>query len=87
MAYDNNNSGFLARNDNRSSEKHPEFKGAATVGGAEYWVSGWVRQGKPGSKMAGKNFFSLSFTPKEERPAPRQKPQPQKDEFSDDIPF
>lgn len=88
MAYDNNNTGFLARNDKKESDKHPDFRGSITVDGAEYWLSGWVRQGKPGSKMAGRQFFSLSLSPKDEKkgsskPAAAAK----QDDFSDDIPF
>ncbi|CAB4197141.1 hypothetical protein UFOVP1304_15 [uncultured Caudovirales phage] len=89
MAYDNSNSGFLARNDKKQSDKHPDFRGAATVAGTEYWLSGWVKEGKPGSKMAGQKFFSLSLTPKDEmaKPAPAPVKAVVMDDFSDDIPF
>lgn len=62
--YDNNNSGVLFKNDRKESERHPDFKGNAEVNGVEYWVSGWKKQGKSGN-----TFISLSFQPKEARPA------------------
>jgi hypothetical protein len=54
------NSGTLSRNDRRETDKQPEFKGNAEVGGVEYWISGWVKESERGK------FFSLSFTPKDE---------------------
>jgi hypothetical protein len=31
MTYDNSNSGMLARNDKKETEKHPDFKGSINV--------------------------------------------------------
>lgn len=64
MSYDNTNSGMLARNDRKETEKHPDFKGAINVDGKDYWLSAWVKEGKPGGKMEGRKYFSLSVTPK-----------------------
>jgi hypothetical protein len=72
MSYDNTNSGMLARNDKKETEKHPDFKGSINVDGVEYWLSAWVREGKEGGKMAGRKFFSLSVSPKEQT-APQKK--------------
>jgi hypothetical protein len=72
MSYDNTNSGMLARNDKKETEKHPDFKGSINVDGVEYWLSAWVREGKEGGKMAGRKFFSLSVSPKEQA-APKPK--------------
>jgi hypothetical protein len=58
MTYDNTNSGMLARNDKKETEKHPDFKGSINVDGVEYWLSAWVREGKEGGKMEGRKFFS-----------------------------
>lgn len=65
MAYDSTNTGMLARNERKEKPTHPDFKGSAVVGGTEYWISGWTKDGKPGSKMEGRKFFSLSFEPKQ----------------------
>jgi hypothetical protein len=66
MSYDNTNSGMLARNDKKETEKHPDFKGSINVDGVDYWLSAWVKEGKPGGKMEGRKFFSLSVSPKEQ---------------------
>jgi hypothetical protein len=85
MSYDNTNSGMLARNDKKETEKHPDFKGSINVDGVEYWLSAWVKEGKEGGKMAGRKFFSLSVSPKEQAPVPQKKAQ-SFDQLEDDIP-
>jgi hypothetical protein len=103
MAYDNNNTGMLAKNERmREGKKDPEYTGFVTVDGQEYWLKAWVREGKEGSRMEGKKFFSLALDPKDapapaprERPAraaaparPARQPAPQQhDDMDDDIPF
>jgi len=99
MAYDNNNTGMLAKNERmREGKKDPEYTGFVTVDGQEYWLKAWVREGKEGSRMEGKKFFSLALDHKEPAPAPAPRerqarparqpaPQPQYDDMDDDIPF
>lgn len=89
MPYDNTNSGILARNDRKQQDGHPDFSGSINVEGVEYWLSGWTKEGKAGSKLEGKRYFSLSLKPKDvaapaaaARPAPAPAPLPE-----DDIPF
>ena len=66
MAYDNTNSGIMYRVDDRKSERHPEFTGSVNVNGEDFWLSGWVNDGKPGGKMEGKKYFSIKLSPKEQ---------------------
>jgi hypothetical protein len=81
MAYDNTNSGILARNQRKTEEKHPEYTGQINVNGVDYWLSAWVKERKDGS---GK-FFSLSVRAKDEqKTTPRHLPQQDEDS---DIPF
>ncbi len=77
--YDNTNSGALFRNDDRKSDRHPEYTGSINVAGTEYWLSAWVRE----AKGSGKKFFSLSVRAKD---APRAEPKPEP-ELNDDVPF
>ena len=87
-SFDNTNSGILARNERKAQPNHPDFTGTINVGGVDYWLSGWTKEGKPGSKMDGKRFFSLSVKPKEAAAAPKQKAPPAAtDDLDDDIPF
>ena len=98
--YDNTNSGMLTRNDNKQANNHPDYRGSINVNGEEYWLSGWIKSGREGTKLAGKKYFSLSVTPKESRvPEQRpsvhrgapQRPRPshshEESEFDDDVPF
>ena len=88
MAYDNTNSGLLARNDRKTQDAHPDYTGSVNVDGREYWISGWVKEGREGSKMVGRKFFSLSFRAKDEQPKQQVKAQAQhQDDLNDDIPF
>ena len=85
--YDNTNSGLLARNERKESEKHPDLTGTINIEGKEYWLSAWSKRGKSG-KLEGKPFFSISVKPKDaqhERPKTLAEQSP--DEFNDDIPF
>ncbi len=87
MAYDNTNSGMLARNKRREKDTHPEYTGTLNVEGTEYWVSAWIKEGKPGSKLEGEKYFSIALTKKDApRTASKPAPTPASDSL-DDIPF
>jgi hypothetical protein len=81
--YDNKDRGVLYRNENKTSENHPDYSGSVNVGGVDYWLSGWLKE----SKKDAKKFFSLSVRPKTDAaPKPVNKPVKQVD-MDDSIPF
>jgi hypothetical protein len=55
----------MARNERRTTDKHPEFSGSINVEGVEYWLSAWVNEGKAGGKLEGKKYFSIKLSRKE----------------------
>ena len=57
--YDNTNRWTLFKNDRKDSDKHPDYSGTLNVDGVEYWIAGWIKEGKRGK------FFSGSIKPKE----------------------
>jgi len=67
MAYDNTNSGLLAKNQRKERDTHPDYTGSINVGGQEYWLSAWIKEGREGSKLEGQKFFSLALQPKQEQ--------------------
>jgi hypothetical protein len=78
MEFDNTNRGILTKNQNKSSDKHPDLSGSLNVDGVDYWLSGWTKEGKSGK------FLSLSVKPKDAKPAKKQQVE---DDPNDPIPF
>ena len=64
MAYDNTNSGLLAKNDKQGNDSRPDYRGSINVDGTEYWLSAWIKTGRDGTKLAGQRYMSLSVQPK-----------------------
>jgi hypothetical protein len=80
--FDNTNRGALFRNDKGDNAKRPDYTGKLNVGGVDYKLSAWLREGAKGK------FLSLSVQPVEEqRPAPKATPKPAVPEFDDDLAF
>lgn len=100
--YDNTNRGALFPNQDKASDRHPDFKGSINVDGVEYFLDAWQKV----ARASGSEFLSVSIKRKdkqpgqqaprqEQRPAPRAPaPAPQRaapatgfDDMDDDIPF
>ncbi len=56
------NSGALFPNDRKETDNHPDRTGSCRIGGVDYWISGWIKEGDKGQ------YMSLSFKPKEAKP-------------------
>ena len=50
--YDNTNSGVLFTHA-KKADNQPDYKGKINVGGKDYDLAGWVKQGKKGPFLAG----------------------------------
>ena len=71
--FDDKNRGVLFRDEKKSKPEDRDYSGSINIGGTEYWLSGWIKTSRKGSK-----FLSLSVKPK----APVEKP-----DFNDEIEF
>lgn len=60
MIYDNNLSGALFKNDKKTKDTDPLYKGNCEIDGRSFWVSSWVNKSKDGV-----SYMSLKFTPKD----------------------
>lgn len=58
--YDNTNRGVLFKNDRKEKDSHPDYKGSVNVGGTEFWLSAWIKEGQKGK------FMSLSVQAKDD---------------------
>lgn len=79
--YDDTNTFVLFVNDKGDNPKRPDRTGTLNVGGVEYKMSGWIRQGKNGP------FLSGQIEPKAAKPAPAAKMASKADDFDSDLPF
>lgn len=71
------NSGTLFKNDRKTKDNQPDYKGKLNVEGTLYDIAAWVKEGKRGK------FLSLRIS--EPQPGGRLGSQIERD--SDDIPF
>ena len=86
MAYDNNMTGALFKNE-KTKDTQPDYKGTAQIAGKTYWVSGWIKVAGPNAKVPGSKFMSLALEEKAEfAPTPVRTPSPAMD-YDDTLPF
>jgi uncharacterized protein (DUF736 family) len=75
-----NNTGAIFKNDKKTAETHPDYKGKVNVNGADMEVALWVKESKTGMK-----YFSATFQEPYIKPvlSPPAEPFAQ----DDDLPF
>jgi uncharacterized protein (DUF736 family) len=77
-----NNTGAIFKNDKKTAETQPDYKGKVNVNGADMEVALWLKESKSGMK-----YFSATFQEPYVRPAISDAPaEPFKLE-DDDLPF
>jgi uncharacterized protein (DUF736 family) len=69
--------GSLFKNDKKTAENQPDYRGTVNVGGVNYTLAGWAKEAKNGSK-----FLSLKIQ-KEGENKPTQATTP----ANNDLPF
>ena len=74
------NSGAIFNNERKEKPNHPDRTGQATIGGVDYWVSGWLKE------KGGKKYLSLAFKVKD-APKSNSKPQGRQQNADEDIPW
>ena len=53
MKYDNTNRGALFRNDDKTDDKHADYRGSVNVEGTEYWINAWINEFKEWHQIYG----------------------------------
>jgi hypothetical protein len=57
--FDNTDRGVLYRNENKTSENHPDYSGSVNVAGTDFWLSGWLKESKKDQRHAYKDYSAL----------------------------
>ena len=78
--YDNELSGVIFRQEEKKTDKSPDYWGKCQVDQVEYKLSGWIKEGKKGK------FISFELTPADEQQQPRRESPPMP-EYDGDLPF
>jgi len=73
-----NNTGAIFKNDKKTSENQPDYKGKVNVNGADMEVALWLKESKSGTK-----YFSATF----QEPYVKPEARVVTDEQDDDLPF
>ena len=73
-----NNTGAIFKNDKKTSENQPDYKGKVNVNGADMEVALWLKESKAGTK-----YFSATF----QEPYVKPEARVVTDEHDDDLPF
>lgn len=83
-----NNSGAIFKNDNKTAENQPDYRGKMMVDGKQWEISLWVRE----SQATGQKYFSAAIKepyvkPDEQAPISTTKKIQDATATDDDLPF
>ena len=73
-----NNTGAIFKNDKKTAETQPDYKGKVNVNGKDMEVALWLKESKTGTK-----YFSATF----QEPYVKPEARVVTDEQDDDLPF
>lgn len=54
--FDNELKGVLFKNDDKETDKHPDYKGSATIEGVDYFMDAWINTADSGRKYMSFRF-------------------------------
>jgi hypothetical protein len=77
----NDNRGSISKNKRKEQDKHPDYRGSATIEGKQYWISAWIKQ------KDGESFLSMNYQVKEEQASKPQQAKSKSSNDDDDMPF
>lgn len=86
QGYDNTNRGAIFKNDNKTSDNHPDYRGTINVDGVEKQIALWLKTSKDGTKK----FFSAAISNpyvKDEQVSPVKPIADVVNTEEDDLPF
>ena len=81
------NSGALFKEDDKKSEKHPDYKGNCLVNGKQMYIAGWINESQNGKKYMSLQFSEPTQDAKYKKESSTATPKPQYESMEDDLPF
>jgi len=84
MEFDNTNRGAIWNNDQKKTDKHPDFSGSINVDGKEYWLSGWKKKDGQSDRAP---LVSFSVRPKDYKEDKPEQPAKPAVDVNDEIPW
>lgn len=85
--YDENMRGVLFKNDDKQSDKHPNYTGKITVDGKEYRLAAWVKESKAGNMYMSLQLSDGEYEDRAQPVHPSGSSTPSTDDVDSDIPF
>jgi uncharacterized protein (DUF736 family) len=85
--FDDTNRGVLFKNNDKTDDKHADYRGNVNVEGTEFWLDAWINTAQSGVK-----YMSLRLKPKTAAPKSAAVGATKKQAgggvpFDDDVPF
>ena len=82
------NSGALFKEEDKKSEKHPDYKGNCLINGQKMYIAAWINTAESGKKYLSLSFSAPSTDAKYNKDASATpKPEFEKPQTSNDLPF
>ena len=77
----NDNRGSIKKNKRKELDKHPDYRGSATIEGKQYYIAAWIKQ------KDGESFLSMNYQIKEEQASKPQQAKSKSTYDDEDMPF
>lgn len=87
--YDNTDRGVLFRNEQKKSDKHPDYSGSINLADGEHFLDGWLNRSKGGKAYLSLKIGKLKGQPREGGQQARQQDDwgAGGDPWQDEVPF
>ena len=79
------NSGAIFKNDKKTAQTHPDYRGKINVEGKDFEIALWLKESAKGMKYFSASISEPYVAPQQSQPSPERAPSG--DSMDDDLPF